>query len=164
MSLTSYRAAPPRVTMIRTARKASREAFCQTGSASDPADIRLSADRQAMPEAGCSTPTSKRATARAAKMPTRARPVIDQGPLTCVNGSIITATVSRLLQCLATTYSSGRLSGTVPSALPGFTAEFEMGSGGSLTLWSPSNGAGANRQPCRAAVSVGKMCNRCLVG
>jgi hypothetical protein len=30
-------------------------------------------------------------------------------------------------------------------AQSGFTAEFEMGSGGALTLWSPSNEAGGKR-------------------
>ena len=48
---------------------------------------------------------------------------------------------TRRLQCLATTYSSNAWA-LVPSALSGFTAEFEMGSGGSQTLWSPSNEAG----------------------
>jgi hypothetical protein len=51
---------------------------------------------------------------------------------------------TRRLQCLATTYSSNAWA-LVPSALSGFTAEFEMGSGGSQTLWSPSNEAGALR-------------------
>ena len=38
---------------------------------------------------------------------------------------------------LAASYSSDA-SAAVPLALPGFTAEFEMGSGGSQALWPPS--------------------------
>ena len=40
---------------------------------------------------------------------------------------------ARKLQCLAATYSSSAFA-LVPSALPGFTSEFEMGSGGSQAL------------------------------
>ena len=59
-----------------------------------------------------------------------------------MNGFLWFACFARRLQCLATTYSSNALA-VVPLAQSGFTAEFEMGSGGTQTLWSPGNGAGA---------------------
>ena len=51
--------------------------------------------------------------------------------LRLVNGFCFPA--ARKLQCLAATYSSSAFA-LVPSALPGFTSEFEMGSGGSQAL------------------------------